>query len=471
MSQIPAWQSTLPIGVDKMAATHFVSSQIVGSFWPFFTATCGSPDGVPFGFAVASREPVLLNPFSNAEKNDGGNIFISGQANSGKTFAAATLIWRFLPLGMRFVVSEKSSPKESPYRFLAELLGQELAEYIILGPSSNCILNPFDLGPDDGKASEISGPKLNFLLSLFELMTATEQVPSLSQDERATLARLIRLSYEEEGKRSSIPTISDIVRLMASALAKESEPQKKEREQDILNCLRLFTRAGEYGRFLDGNTTMQGDKLLRVFNANEVGDSRLQQINSLILADFMQRKSAEAFERKQKSASVFDEVGDLMKSEVGAGMLSDMAARAKQYKAPLIAITKDLPKFFSHAEEADEFIKTAHSKILMRHDSEAAILLQKKLQLTLAEKACIEAFEDSPEEKRRDSKALLIAGANRGSIRLVPSPMDYWAFTSEPTKDIPRRTQMIEEVKTKNPTINNTDACRQAVYYLGIEQN
>ncbi len=72
--QLDAWQSTLPVGVDKLAMVHQVMSPIVGTFWPFFSASCGTPDGVPFGFALASREPVLLNPFYRGGGKDANNM-------------------------------------------------------------------------------------------------------------------------------------------------------------------------------------------------------------------------------------------------------------------------------------------------------------------------------------------------------------------------------------------------------------
>jgi hypothetical protein len=49
--------------------------------------------------------------------------------------------------------------------------------------------------------------------------------------------------------------------------------------------------------------------------------------------------------------------------------------------------------------------------------------------------------------------------------------MDYWICTSEPIKDIPKRLKMIQEVKAKNPKLSHTDACRQAVYYLGLQHD
>jgi hypothetical protein len=107
-------------------------------------------------------------------------------------------------------------------------------------------------------------------------------------------------------------------------------------------------------------------------------------------------------------------------------------------------------------------------KIILRQDPSDLKLLKETLRLSEAEVVAIENFSRD-EEKRRDSQCLLIVGAIHGTIRLVPSPMDYWICTSEPIKDIPKRLEMIKEVKTKSPNIPHTDACRRAVYYLGLQ--
>ena len=97
-------------------------------------------------------------------------------------------------------------------------------------------------------------------------------------------------------------------------------------------------------------------------------------------------------------------------------------------------------------------------------------MLKETLRLTDAETVAIENFSKS-EEKRRDSQCLLIVGSVHGTIRLVPSPMDYWICTSEPIRDIPRRLEMIREVRNKTQKLSHTDACRQAVYYLGLQHS
>ena len=115
----------------------------------FFTASCGTPDGVPFGFALASREPVLLNPFFRGAGKDANNMFVVGTTGAGKSFAVSMLILRLLPLGTRFVLIDKTVDKAGAYRFITDLLGPDLCAYVDLGPSSGFILNPFDLGPED----------------------------------------------------------------------------------------------------------------------------------------------------------------------------------------------------------------------------------------------------------------------------------------------------------------------------------
>ena len=107
-------------------------------------------------------------------------------------------------------------------------------------------------------------------------------------------------------------------------------------------------------------------------------------------------------------------------------------------------------------------------KLILRQDPSDLKVLKDTLRLSDAEVTAIESFSRD-EEKRKDSQMLLIVGAVHGTIRLVPSPMDYWVCTSEPIHDIPRRAEIIRQVKAKNPTFNHTDACRQAVFFLGMQ--
>ena len=468
--QLDAWQSTLAVGVDKLAIIHRIMSPIVGTLWPFFTASCGTPDGVPFGFALTSREPVLLNPFFRGAGKDANNMFVVGTTGAGKSFAVSMMILRLLPMGVRFVLIDKTVDKFGAYRFITELLGPDLCAYVDLGPNSGFMLNPFDLGPDDQLKGEPSHDKISSLLTLLDLMLAPEGSEELSVQEKSLLDGLIRLCYMEAQLSGKVPTMSDLARVTAQAATTEVDNVQRDRLATFARGLNLFTRTGAFGGLVDGHTNIDTEKLFIVFDTREVNEPRLERIAVFILADFIRRRAAESKERMVRFAAIIDEASTLMRFKAGARLLDDLSRRARHYGMMLVSITQQLKDFFRQSEQADSVVKNAHMKILLRQDPSDLKLLKEVLRLRDAEVLAIEAFAKD-EEKRKESQALLIVGAVHGTIRLVPSPMDYWICTSEPIRDIPRRLKMIQEVKAKNPKLSHTDACRQAVYYLGLQHD
>ena len=469
MLQLDAWQSTLVVGVDKLAIIHRIMSPVVGTFWPFFTATCGTPDGVPFGFASASREPVLLNPFFRGQGKDANNMFVVGTTGAGKSFAVSMMILRLLPLGTRFVLIDKTVDKNGAYRFITKLLGPEMCAYVDLGPSSGYILNPFDLGPED-KPGEPSADKVSTLLSLLDLMLAPEGREEMNVEEKSLLDGLIRVAYMDAQFRESVPTMSDLARVTAQAAADEVDPLQRDRLQMFARGLSLFTRSGAFGGLVDGYTNIDTEKLFIVFDTREVNEPRLERIAVYMLAEFIRRRAAECKLRRIRFAAVIDEAATLMRFKAGARLLDDLSRRARHYGMMLVSITQQLKDFFKQAEQADSVVKNSHMKLILRQDASDLKMLKEALRLSDAEIAAIENFSKD-EEKRKDSQLLLIVGSVHGTIRLVPSPMDYWICTSEPIRDIPRREEMIKEVKLKNPNLSETDACRQSVYYLGLQHD
>lgn len=468
MLQLDAWQSTLAVGVDKLAIVHRVMSPIVGTMWPFFTASCGTPDGVPFGFALTSREPVLLNPFFRGAGKDANNMFVVGTTGAGKSFAVSMLILRLLPMGVRFVLIDKTVDKFGAYRFITELLGPDLCSYVDLGPNSGFMLNPFDLGPEDQAKGEPSNDKVSSLLALLDLMLAPEGRDELSVEEKSLLDGLIRLAYLESQLQGKVPTMSDLARVTHQASQTEIDVVQRGRLQSFARGLQLFVKTGAFGGLVDGYTNIDTEKLFTVFDTREVNEPRLERIAVYILADFIRRRAAESKERGVRFAAIIDEASTLMRFKAGARLLDDLSRRARHYGMMLVSITQQLKDFFRQSENADSVVKNSHMKILLRQDPSDLKLLKEVLRLRDAEVLAIEQFSKD-EEKRKESQALLIVGAVHGTIRLVPSPMDYWICTSEPIRDIPKRLKMIQEVRAKNPKLSHTDACRQAVYYLGLQ--
>jgi hypothetical protein len=106
--------------------------------------------------------------------------------------------------------------------------------------------------------------------------------------------------------------------------------------------------------------------------------------------------------------------------------------------------------------------------MILRQDSSDLKPLREALQLSDEEVRAVSNFA-RVQRKRKDSECLLIVGATRGVIRLVPSPLDYWICTSEPNEDRPRREAAIAKTIAENPGISRTDALRKSVYQLSCE--
>lgn len=468
--QLDGWQSTLALGVDKLAIVSRVMSPIIGTLWPFFTASCGTPDGVPFGFALASREPVLLNPYFRGAGKEANNMFVVGTTGAGKSFAISMLILRLLPTGVRFVLLDKTVDRFGSYRFITELLGPNHCAYIDLGPSAGYILNPFDLSMDerDEKGAPTS-EKISRLLALIDLMVAPEGHDELSLDAKALLDQLLRIAYLDcQVRASQVPTMSDLVRIIEEAASIEVDNRQRTILNSLARSLSLFTKNGAFGGLVDGHTNVDTNKPFIVFDTRDVNEPRLERIAVYMLADFIRRYAMVCKEKNIRLAAIIDEASTLMRFPAGARLLDDLSRRSRHYGMMLVSITQQLKDFFSQSKQADSVVKNAHMKILLRQDASDLTLLKDTLRLRDAEVAAIEQFAKD-DERRKESHALLIVGARRGTVRLVPSPQDYWVCTSEPIRDVPRRREMIEAIKEKQPDISNAEACRRAVYFLGLQ--
>jgi type IV secretory pathway VirB4 component len=468
--QLDGWQSTLCVGVDKLAIVNRVMSPIVGTLWPFFTASCGTPDGVPFGFALASREPVLLNPFFRGAGKEANNMFVVGTTGAGKSFAISMLILRLLPTGVRFILLDKTVDKFGSYRFITELLGPDHCAYIDLGPNSGFILNPFDLSDEDKDEHGLpTSDKVSRLLSLLDLMLAPEGCEELRMEDKSLLDKLIRIAYAHAlAESNSVPTMSDLAHIIESAADIQADVEQRIILKTLGRGLSLFTKTGAFGGLVDGRTNVDTSKPFIVFDTRDVNEPRLERIAVYMLAEFIRRSAADCKKKNIRLAAIIDEASTLMRFAAGARLLDDLSRRSRHYGMMLVSITQQLKDFFHQSKQADSVVKNAHMKILLRQDASDLALLKETLRLKDAEVAAVAQFDRS-DEKRKDSHALLIVGARHGTVRLVPSPQDYWVCTSEPITDVPRRREMIEAIKEKQPEISHAEACRQAVYFLGLQ--
>jgi hypothetical protein len=215
----------------------------------------GTGDGIPFGFTVASHEPIFLIPFFRGDDKHNNNVIITGSVGKSQTSAASSLMLRLLPLGVRGLVVDSANA----YQFMSEVIGPELCTRVDLGVNSGIVLNPFDLAPNEITGAP-SPKKIGDLLSLIGLMLATEGQEELPAVEKALLDQFICSAYAEALSRSTVPTMSDLVRITRQAGDKAVDAALGDRLQNLALSLSLFTKEGTFGHFLDGATNFDAEK-------------------------------------------------------------------------------------------------------------------------------------------------------------------------------------------------------------------
>ena len=115
-AQSTLWRSTLPLGIDVARRRRkYVSANVADSF-PLIGTACGSPQGIPLGYAVPGRTLERLDPFDPAHPNH--LLLINGMSGAGKTMAAIILLARAIAHGASGFIIDRAGH----FDFLASLL-------------------------------------------------------------------------------------------------------------------------------------------------------------------------------------------------------------------------------------------------------------------------------------------------------------------------------------------------------------
>ena len=143
-----AFQSNLPFNDNKISISHTFDRNSMGTVFPFFTSDIGHSTGIPLGFNRQTGVPIFFDNFSRELTNY--NMVIFGKSGSGKSVTVKTLTARSAVLQG---ISSLALDVEGEYVALAEVLG---GVNISISPTSNTILNIFDIEPEIVK-DEITG--------------------------------------------------------------------------------------------------------------------------------------------------------------------------------------------------------------------------------------------------------------------------------------------------------------------------
>ena len=316
------------------------------------------------------------------------------------------------------------------YRPLVELMGGRVIEVNLDG---NETLNPWDL-PEGEKTP--SKEKIAFLKNLTRHMIGDAPGSDTTLVDNV-ISEAIGRTYKRVGLRyaNPVPTFSDL----RDELAQWQDEEKMQRAVDEAKLaaikLRTWTEKGIYSRLFDRHTNIRTDNNWLFFNVEGLGsDPHLETAMSMLIANAMAERASGR--SGQPSITVLDECWSLLDSPVLAPEVVQLFRTARKRNSSVWGISQTLEDFVGTSIQprphGPGIVKNANTKLIGQQPGDMSVL-ENQLHLNEVALAAIKRFT-SP-QKGHYAEMLLVIGEKSETtqtVRLVPTPIDYWICTTYP---------------------------------------
>jgi type IV secretory pathway VirB4 component len=209
-----------------------------------------------------------------------------------------------------------------------------------------------------------------------------------------------------------------------------------------------YCDGGSHAFLLDRSTNVPEDAPLLVFDTRKV-PSELSGAVLFAIAEHVSAKletGARGYVPPAgdgrylgRSMLVIDEAWKLVARRATGEWVNDLARRARHLGLFLIAISQQLSDF--SGDHGRALIRNSTMQLFLRQAPDELRYVEDALRLSPAE---IRAIGRLKTVKRAYSQAYWVNGTRgRGTIALRVGPAEYWAATSDPIDDVPRRDEAL----------------------------
>ncbi len=372
-----------------------------------------------------------IDPFD--PKGSNWNGIVIGGSGSGKTFLMQTLLGDLLRKGADVIIVDRGYG----YQQLVELFG---GETIPIEPGSGVSINPFELPEGVSKPDD---QKKGFLLAVLRTMLPSEGGVTASL-ENAILTSAISQTYAKslngQPQQVCLSTFADVLSSLTVIGKREATAKERELAQSLALRLEHWTGDSAFGSFIDRPTTVFPDAPILYYETT--GLERfpdLRTVGLLLITDLIWRRVTRDLSRKK--IVVLDEVWSLLKLPQAASFVVELYRRFRRYNAAAYAVTQSLEDFQSEAARGILQNTTYHYLLRLATEDD---LIQRLLNLP---DRAMAAFRSLSSKKGSYSEALAWIrqedGLTGGVIVLRPSPVEYWAYTTN-AEDMALRETILE---------------------------
>ncbi|MBK7926018.1 MAG: hypothetical protein IPJ98_00575 [Bryobacterales bacterium] len=367
-----------------------------------------------------------LIPFSPYDPSIGdANMLFMAKSGGGKTFMAQMFLLMMARANPLISIVERGDS----YRPLVELMGGRVIEVDLEGSET---INPWDL---PSKETQPAKDKIAFLKNLTRHM-----IGDLGQTDTSLLDNILSEAIAKVYKRAAVragnktPTYIDLRNELATWTDEERIEHIRQLAQLAAVALRQWTgEKGVYSKLFDRHTTMRTDANWLFFNIEGLSsDARLETAMSMLIAQAMSERASG--KSGQPAITVLDECWALLESPVLADCVVQLFRTARKRGASVWGISQTLEDFVGTRQRPKEhgagILRNTSVKVIGQQPGDVSPLVE---HLSLNEIALNEIKRFSAPRKGRSAEALLVLGEKSETtqtIRLAPTPIDYWVATT-----------------------------------------
>ena len=414
--QEDAFKSNLPLCEDKIKKVHTFDRRSMATVFPFINSDVGHENGIPLGFNRQTGLPILYDNFSPTLSNY--NMVIFGKSGAGKGVTIKTLIARSAVL---MGIESLALDAEGEYGVVADALG---GLNVVISPSSNTIINPFDIEPEITR-DEITGREkvvLNvenkvedvtqILLTMARGSTRTEDVNEVTKqiiaeaaaEEYASLGitndvnslyernvnGIVQNNYLGRTKKK-MPTIGSWYRRLLTNANQNTNPDYRIHYSYLVKVMKQYVRElnGQMAYF-DGQSTfdlLEGASFINLDISNleeRFARPLAQQILLSWIWEKYVKKNSEDKTKAGKKRVIVDEAWMLLPYPEAVDFLNKMARRARKRNVSLAVVSQRFQDFYEKSE-VQAVLTSSDTKLFLAQDKSEIQYIKEVFKLSEGE--------------------------------------------------------------------------------------
>ncbi|MEK7464575.1 MAG: ATP-binding protein [Patescibacteria group bacterium] len=401
--QLEGFNSTLPLGQDRLQAHTPLNSGPASSIFPFISPDLTSDKGIMYGVNLHNNGLVIFDRFSL----ENANSVVFAKSGSGKSYASKLGIIRSLMMGQNVIVIDP----ENEYQNLANAVGGSYFKISLTSPNH---VNPFDIPviPEGEEPADVFKSHILNLTGLVKLM-----LKEVTPEEDALLDRVINETY---ASRDITPESFSADTVMQPPLLGDLQTilENTDGGKNIATRLDKFVH-GSYAGFTNAPTNVDIKNRLIVFSIRDL-EEELRPIAMYIVLNFVWNLVRS--ELKQRLL-IIDEAWWMMKYKDSAQFLFGLVKRARKYYLGITTITQDVEDFLK-SEYGRPIVTNSSIQLLMKQSPSSIGAVAQAFALTEGEKAFL--LEAGVGE------GLFFAGMKHVAIKIIPSYTEDQIITTNP---------------------------------------